>query len=77
MLDADETAAKEDFIDLTEEDEVMDEEVEEKDERKDAAEDNRYSILHRLSTIWKLVKDVDTTGIKLIPDGTRAPMSVC
>jgi len=81
MLGADEkAAAEEDIIDLTMEDAVPSESVrEEKDEEKDDAEENRpprYNILRRLNTICRLVKDVDTTGVKLVPDGHRAP-NVC
>jgi len=78
MLGADKKAAEEDVIDLTEEDEVMDERTEEKDEEKDVSENlaPRYDIRRRIATIRRLIQDVDTTGIKLVPDGTRAP-NVC
>jgi hypothetical protein len=78
MLGADKKASEEeeDVIDLTaEEDEVMNEGTEENDEEKDEKEDRppRYNIRSHLPTIRRLIEDVDTTGIKLVPDGTRVP----
>jgi len=82
MLGADKEAAEEDFIDLTEGDEVTDEKrvenIETQEEETDEKEQQptKYNIHRRLPTIRRLVYDVDTTGIKLASDGARAP-NVC
>jgi len=83
MLGADKKAMEEDIIDLTEEDEVMDEKAEEEDdteakedEKDEKGEPTRYSIVGRIPAIRRLMYDVDTTGIKLVADGRRAP-NVC
>jgi Zinc-binding loop region of homing endonuclease len=68
MLSADKEAAN--VIDLT----VVGEEKRRAEEEK--VECDRFCIRGRLPTIRGLVNDVDTTGIKLVPDGTRSP-NVC
>ena len=83
MLGADKEAAEEEFIDLTEEEEAMDEKREEgedtkvkEDEKDEKEQAPAYSITGRVTTIRRLLCDVGTTGIKLVSDGKRAP-NVC
>jgi len=74
MLGADKKAA---LIDLTEEEEEA-QKIEERDmeEKEEKDQPDRYNIRQRVATIRRLLYDVNTTGVKLVPDGTRAP-NVC